>query len=142
MTLLLGSNLEQMEFQYTFLPPVKDRPDEVRLSPEHLAALGLLGGTYDESCVYEGLGVRAPLPLDLYPTILKYPEDLPGIRFWLGLKHCSETALRIQDFTLPMCVGSLWERAAKAAGVLAMAGRPVPKKVQEWVANRWIPSSD
>ncbi len=140
MTLLLGSNLEQMEFQNSFLPPVKDRPDEVRLSPEHLAALGLLGGKYDEYCLYEGLGVRAPLPLDLYPTILQYPEDLPGIRFWLGLKHCSEQGLRIQDFTLPLCVGSMWERVAKAAGVLAMAGRPVPKKVQEWVAHRWIPS--
>ena len=140
MTLLLGSNLEQMEFQNSFLPPVKDRPEEVRLSPEHLAALGLLGGKYDEYCLYEGLGVRAPLPLDLYPTILQYPEDLPGIRFWLGLKHCSEQGLRIQDFTLPLCVGSMWERVAKAAGVLAMAGRPVPKKVQEWVAHRWIPS--
>jgi len=79
---------------------------------------------------------------DGYPTILQYPEDLPGMRFWLGLKHCSEQGLRIQDFTLPMCVGSMWERVAKAAGVLAMAGRPVPKKVQEWVANRWIPSNN
>ena len=140
MTLLLGSNLEQMEIQNTFLPPTKDKPDEVRISPEHLAALGLLGGRYDEFCLYEGLGVRASLPLDLYPTILQYPEDLPGIRFWLGLKHCSEQGLRIQDFTLPLCVGSMWERVAKAAGVLAMAGCPVPKKAQEWVANRWIPS--
>ena len=140
MTLLLGSNLEQMEFQNTFLPPTQERPNEVRISPEHLAALGLLGGRFDEFCLYEGLGVRAPLPLELYPTVLQYPNDLPGIRFWLGLKHCSEQGLRIQDFTLPMCIGSYWERVAKAAGVLAMAGRPVPKKVQDWVAHRWIPT--
>jgi hypothetical protein len=142
MTLLLGSNLEQMEFQNAFLPPAKDKPEEVRISPEHLAALGLLGGKYDEYCLYEGIGVRAPLPLDLYPTILLYPEDLPGIRFWVGLKHCSEQGLRIQDFTMPLCVSTYRERIAKAADLLALSGHPVPKKAQEWVAHRWIPSRD
>ena len=140
MTMLLGSNLETIEVPNTFLSPTKDNPEAVRFSTDHLAALGLIGGKFDEGCLYEGLGVRAALPLNLYPFVLQHPDALPGIRFWLGVQHCAKEGFRIQDFDLPACLGQLWEQAANPVDVMAKAGCPVPVQVQDWVANAWIPS--
>lgn len=140
MTILLGANLEFLEIPNTFILPTRERPNEVRISPDHLAALGKFGGVYNGNCFYEGLGVRAQVPLELHPFILKYPDLLPGIRFWLGVGHCRKEGLRIQDFALPACVGQLWnEKLLRAADVMKMAGFPVPKPVQAWVAHGWLP---
>ena len=88
MKILVGQTLEMLEVPNAFLPPTKARPEEMSISPDHLAALGLLGGFYDEGCMYEGLGVRACLPLELYEIVRVRPHLLPGIRFWEGIRHC------------------------------------------------------
>jgi len=139
MTLQLGDNLETIEIPNTFLPPTEERPDEVRFSPDHLAALGLLGGSYGESCLYEGLGVHAMVPLEMTSILREFPEDLPGVRFWLGILHCLEMGIRLQDFELPACLGALWSQISNAALIMIAAGHPVPEGIQNWVSHAWIP---
>lgn len=141
MRILVGQTLEMLEVPSAFLPPTKTRPEEVRISPDHLAALGLLGGFYDEGCFYEGLGVRAPLPLDLYEIVRGCPNLLPGIRFWQGVRHCREQGFRIQDFELPVSTLPLWDRAFDAADELERLGRPVPASVRAWVSHAWSPTA-
>lgn len=116
MTVLLGQNLEMVEVPNTFLMPTKDQPESVQITPDHLAALGLLGGDHDERCHYEGLGVRALIPLDMRPLLRQYPDNLPGVRFWLGVQHCLGMGIRLQDFELPRCVAELWDRIAVFSG--------------------------
>lgn len=141
MTMVLGQNLEYLEIPNTFLPPTKECPEEVRFSPDNLAALGMLGGRYDEYCLYEGLGVKASLPLELHPYVKKYPHLLPGYRFWTGLLFCREMGFRIQDFDLPESIVPLLGLLSNAALVMEKeAGLPVPETVQAWVAHAWFPS--
>jgi len=140
MTVLLGQNLEMVKVPNTFLMPTKDQPASVEVSPDHLAALGLLGGDRDERCHYEGLGVRALIPLDMRPLLRQYPDHLPGVRFWLGVQHCLGMGIRLQDFELPRCVAELWDRISNAALIMKMSGRPIPEERQAWVAHAWIPA--
>ena len=140
MTVLLGQNLEMVEVPNTFLMPTKDQPESVQITPDHLAALGLLGGDHDERCHYEGLGVRALIPLDMRPLLRQYPDHLPGVRFWLGVQHCLGMGIRLQDFELPRCVAELWDRISNAALIMKMSGQPIPEERQAWVAHAWIPA--
>ena len=139
MTLQLGENLETIEVPNTFLLPTEERPDEVRFTPDHLAGLGLLGGTYGESCLYEGLGVHAMVPLEMTSILREFPEDLPGVRFLLGVMHCLELGVRLQDFELPACLGALWTQISNAALIMIAAGHPVPEGIRNWVSHAWIP---
>ncbi len=140
MTVLLGQNLEKREIPNTFLNPTKERPEEMRISPDYLASLGLLGGSYGEHCGYEGLGVRALVPLEVYALLRDYPKDLPFVRFWLSLMLCRELGIRVQDFKLPCCFAYCWGDLSNAAMLLDMAGFPVPASVQAWVAHVWLPT--
>jgi len=140
MTVLLGQNLEKLEIPNTFLLPTKERPEEMRISPDYLASLGLLGGSYGEHCGYEGLGVRAIVPLEVYALLRDYPKDLPFVRFWLSLMFCRELGIRVQDFELPCCFAHCWGDLSNAAMLLDMAGHPVPASVQAWVAHVWVPA--
>lgn len=139
MTFQLGETLETIEIPNTFLPPTKERPNEIRFSPDHLAALGLLGGSYGESCLYEGLGVHAMVPLEMTSILREFPEDLPSVRFLLGVLHCLELGVRLQDFELPACLGALWGQISNAALIMIAAGHPVPEGIQNWVSHAWIP---
>ncbi len=139
MTVQLGDNLETIEVPNTFLSPTRERPDEVSFSPDYLAALGLLGGSYGESCLYEGLGVHAMVPLEMTSILREFPEDLAGVRFWLGILHCLEMGIRLQDFELPACLGALWSQISNAALIMIAAGHPVPEGIQNWVSHAWIP---
>jgi len=137
---ILGDTFEDLALQNVFLPPTRSRPDMVQFSPEHVAALGLLGGRYREACLWEGLGVRAQVPIHLHRTIQAHPEHLPAFRFWAGVKHFSHLHVRLQDFPLPDWAGILWsDGLTQAAGLLGEAGFPIPSSVQDYVAHAWIP---
>lgn len=141
MRMLLGQNLERLEVAGAFVVAGKAPITTAQISPDHLAALGHLGGAYDEHCLYEGLGVRAKLPLELYEIVRGRPHLLPGIRFWQGVQHVREQGFRIQDFELPTSTLPLWERAFEAAEELDRLGRPVPETVLRWVSRVWLPTA-
>ena len=141
MRMLLGQNLERLEIAGAFVVTGKASITTAQISPDHLAALGHLGGAYDEHCLYEGLGVRARLPLELYEIVRGRPHLLPGIRFWQGVQHAREQGFRIQDFELPTSTLPLWERAFDAAAELDRLGRPVPETVLRWVSRVWLPTA-
>ena len=141
MCMLLGQNLERLEIAGAFVVAGKAPIKTAQISPDHLAALGDLGGAYDEHCLYEGLGVRARLPLELFEVIRGRPHLLPGIRFWQGVQHAREQGFRIQDFELPTSTLPLWARAFEAAEELAGLGRPVPDSVRRWVSHVWLPTA-
>lgn len=140
MKVILGDSLEPQDIPNAFLPPTKARPEMVRFAPEHVAALGLLGGRYGDACLWEGLGVHAQVPLHLHRTIQAHPDLLPAFRFWVGLKHFKRLHFRLEDFPLPPWADFLWsDRLTHAARLLEEAGEPVPQSVQDYVAHAWIP---
>lgn len=141
MSILVGQNLEHLEVGNAFVAGGSTMPEEVRMSPDHAAALGYLGGVYDEQCLWEGLGVRAKLPLELYEVVRGRPRLLPGIRFWQGVEHARQHGFRIQDFELPNAIEPLWDRAFEAAEELEELGRPVPTSVRNWVSHVWLPTA-
>lgn len=140
MEVLLGQNLEKLKIQNTFLSSIRSQTEGVKFSPDHLAALGYLGGIYGGACRYEGLGVRARIPANVLSRVRAEPGHLPGVRFWLGVLHCFELGFRLQDFELPEACAPLWEALPNAALLLATAGTEVPKELQSWVAHAWFPA--
>lgn len=141
MSIIVGQTLERLEIAGAFVATGKAPSEKVQMTPDHAAALGHLGGAYNEQCLYEGLGVRARLPLDLYEVVRGRPHLLAGIRFWQGIQHAREQGFRIQDFDLPMSTMSLWDRAFEAAEELERIGRPVPASVRQWVSHVWLPTA-
>lgn len=139
MSMLVGQNLERLEIANAFV--CGSTPEDVRLSPDHVAAMGFLGGLYNEHCLWEGLGVRARLPLEMFEVIRGRPHLLPGIRFWQGIEHARSQGFRIQDFELPNTIEPLWDRAFEAAEELESLGRPVPTSVRLWASHVWLPTA-
>jgi len=141
MSLLVGQNLERLDISNAFVPGENSSTGEVRLSPDHVAALGYLGGLYNEQCLWEGLGVRARLSPELYEVVRGRPHLLAGIRFWQGIQHARQQGFRIQDFELPNSLEPLWDRAFEAAEELDKLGRPVPVPVRHWASHVWLPTA-
>jgi len=141
MSIIVGQTLERLEIAGAFVADEKVPIEKAQMTPDHAAALGHLGGAYGEHCLYEGLGVRARLPLDLYEVVRGRPHLLAGIRFWQGVQHAREQGYRIQDFELPTSTMPLWERAFETAEELERLGRPVPESVRRWVSHVWLPTA-
>lgn len=140
LSVILGCSLEPIDLPNAFILPSEAQPDLARFTPEHVAALGLLGGRYGEACLWEGLGVRAKMPIHLHRTVLANPELLPAFRFWIGLKHFSRQHFRLWDFPLPLWAETLWDdRLIQAAWLLEEAGFSVPESEQDYVVHAWIP---
>lgn len=141
MSIIVGQTLERLEIAGAFVAEGKVPIEKAQMTPDHAAALGHLGGAYDEQCLYEGLGVRARLPLELFEVVRGRPHLLAGIRFWQGVQHAREQGFRIQDFELPASTLPLWELAFEAAEELERLGCPVPQSVRRWVSHVWLPTA-
>lgn len=142
MDMIFEAGLEIVRVPNTFLPTADPAGSGVKFTPDHLAALGYLGGNYGGECRFAGLGVRARIPAHLFAGVRAYPDQLPGIRFWLGLMHAFSLGIRVQDYVLPPACGALWERLSPAALILEKAGMALPLELQSWVAHAWFPAAE
>lgn len=125
-----------------FFAPSISRLKEVWFTPEHLSALGYVGGEYDECCSYVGASTRSRIPMAVWQALRQAPSLLPGVRFWLNLTHCLEHDIPVHRYALPEIVTFQRNVVENAALLLEEVGRELPDDLLTWVRCAWFPMGE